>query len=554
MRMEVSVKSIGKVLMTIFGISFILLGTLALVYYAQGYRLSRDLVDLQKTGVLSIESNPSRADIYIDGRLVGRSPKTITSLKEGTYDVELLRDDHLPWKADIEIKAGRSTPIYPFLFLKEPKVETVFKLDSNLRTATAPENANYVFLVTEKVIPQNLARPTSQPEGSQQPEEQLPLIDQSDTQAQTTTGLFESILYKIWRYETNPSFWSTQQNPRLVFEMSIPNATDLELIMSHKGENAIIVIKSDENGNIAYSTFLIETKLVNDPKPIDLAAFVDEYSISWSQNDEYLLLESPSEILSYNINTDTKYLLMRKSGDLIWSTDEVGHFLRLEEEFDEDLDRPYQRIIRSTLTGSMSEVLVDRIYFRDDDELMTENEKLQQRDGLYTFTNSPTSTQFAGKIMRFSSQPSLGQILIETEYGLYIYLLSDNKYILVSATEGEFLHYSPNKRMIIFNNNDGLNLFTFEKDTADHTTMLGPDLLIEDVDLKGKHIKWHTNSNILYYLKDETVKSIDIQGNNENVLYMFVDETFFTDNSGNNLLGISTDELGIPQLDKVRVH
>ena len=152
-----SIKNIANVLVSIFATAFIVLGTLLVIYYAKGYRINRDLSDFEKTGVLNIESNPLRATILLEGEVIGRTPKTISSLKEGTYEVQLIRDKYIPWKTEVEIIGEKSTPIHPTLFLAEGLEETVFKIDNDLKSITKPERSNYVFISTEKAIQNNVA-------------------------------------------------------------------------------------------------------------------------------------------------------------------------------------------------------------------------------------------------------------------------------------------------------------------------------------------------------------------------------------------------------------
>ena len=78
-------------------IAVIILGTIAAYYYANGYRLNFDQRSIEKTGVLSVESTPSRADLIVHGEDVGRTPRTVASVPEGIAEVELRKDGYVTW-------------------------------------------------------------------------------------------------------------------------------------------------------------------------------------------------------------------------------------------------------------------------------------------------------------------------------------------------------------------------------------------------------------------------------------------------------------------------
>ncbi len=86
----------------------------------EGYEVWREIVDIKigegnaltaslqmKTGTFTIESNPSMAMIYLDGREVGSAPQTINDLKPGKYNVEVKLDGYKTWDKRVNVKADR---------------------------------------------------------------------------------------------------------------------------------------------------------------------------------------------------------------------------------------------------------------------------------------------------------------------------------------------------------------------------------------------------------------------------------------------------------------
>ena len=68
--------------------------------------------DLQmKAGAISINSNPSEATIYIDGKSTGKTPKTITDLQPATHLVEVKMDGYETWSESVEVKGDKENSL-----------------------------------------------------------------------------------------------------------------------------------------------------------------------------------------------------------------------------------------------------------------------------------------------------------------------------------------------------------------------------------------------------------------------------------------------------------
>ncbi len=560
MKKEISIKRIISLVFSVLITVLIVIGTIAVIYYSKGYRISRDFTNLEKTGVISFESNPFRATILLEGKEVGKTPKTISSIKEGIYNISVVRDGYLPWKTVAEVIAEKSTPLYPYLFLEKPVESVIFKIDDPISQVYKSQDNNNIFIITEKEITQKIAT--------------IP----EDTVIKNETST--SKLYKIWRYNVNPNIWSDQQNPTLVFEMSIPNAQEISMLISENGRNALIIVDVKSDEVLTNSTFLIDTNETNNPNPIDLLDFIKDYQITWSNNNEYLIFESEKEIISYNIFSNTKYLLMRKTENVIWFTNEQGQFyyvnlITLEEEN----GKSYYQIIKTSLTGSKEEILLDKIYFNTENKYLVDDSTLQDADKLFSFTNSPNSTQFVGEIKNIAVNEDNTIIIIETEFALYLYSHNENKYVLITSKPGEFISISPENEKLAYTNENGLNIFTFDKEILDHTVKLGNKLIFADnsnddsekpnneaedsneeshiLDVlfdETLNVIWHKDVDVIYFSNENKVYSINTRGENLYGLASFNNSLFAIDNSGSLVYGVKKDENGSDILVKIKVR
>ncbi|MBC8551800.1 MAG: PEGA domain-containing protein, partial [Candidatus Brocadiales bacterium] len=97
--------------------------------------------DLQmKAGAININSNPSGATIHIDGKNVGKTPKTITDLLPGMHLVEVKLDGHETWSESAEVKGDKENT----LTAKLQKLTGSINIKSN-----PPEAA--IYLDSEKI-------------------------------------------------------------------------------------------------------------------------------------------------------------------------------------------------------------------------------------------------------------------------------------------------------------------------------------------------------------------------------------------------------------------
>ncbi|MBM4044001.1 MAG: PEGA domain-containing protein [Planctomycetes bacterium] len=54
-------------------------------------------------GKLKVTSEPSEAEVYLDGRLVGATPITLSVLESGSHDVRVQKDHFIPWQASVAV-------------------------------------------------------------------------------------------------------------------------------------------------------------------------------------------------------------------------------------------------------------------------------------------------------------------------------------------------------------------------------------------------------------------------------------------------------------------
>ncbi len=128
------------------------------VLYALGYRINWKEKRLVLTSVLYLNSQPSGATIYLDGKEIGQTKKVIREIFPGFYHLKLEKEGYWPWEHTIEVKPYTLVEVVPTLFRQKPIKEKEIKFDrllkaSNCGVAFEKDGKNFWFVFEgEKAI------------------------------------------------------------------------------------------------------------------------------------------------------------------------------------------------------------------------------------------------------------------------------------------------------------------------------------------------------------------------------------------------------------------
>src|SRR5487761_809998 len=97
---------------------FLLLATVAIIFYAEGYRFDQGLgkLNFSGTGLLVVTSSPNGAQVFINDHLTTATDNTI-NLAPGTYRVKIFKEGYFPWQKTItidkEVVANAQALLFP---------------------------------------------------------------------------------------------------------------------------------------------------------------------------------------------------------------------------------------------------------------------------------------------------------------------------------------------------------------------------------------------------------------------------------------------------------
>ena len=70
------------------------------------------LQPIPRTGSLDIDSDPSYAEVYLDGVYQGRTSLTIPNLEVGKYQIRISKDGYYDWYSTAQVKQNITTPVF----------------------------------------------------------------------------------------------------------------------------------------------------------------------------------------------------------------------------------------------------------------------------------------------------------------------------------------------------------------------------------------------------------------------------------------------------------
>lgn len=507
---KTTVKShIGSILYPILYTLFLFLIATVIYFYANGYRFNIFNREFTQTGVIGVDSTPAGAEIYVDDKLIGKTPKS-ASLEIGSYHVTVKKEGYYNWVKDTEVVEGKSTPLYPWLIKQNPVNTVVWTSAGTVEKYWVNAEKNHILFLTK-----------------------------------------EEKGYTLWEYTLNPALWDFSPNPSTILQLENNN---VDISMSPNGQQAILTITTGTTSQ----HYLINTQILSvlsNLKPLNIDS-TKTYTISWSKDNSYLLLDSAEGIFSYNITLNQITTLLSKvsTQKYIWTTDEQGFFYVIEPS-QVILDSAYSyRLKQIELNGTNAKYIIDNFYFQKTDQYIK-----QYRESGFPFSeffSSPESTLSAGEVSSISVNQEAQGAYINTTLATYWFNIRTQKFILVSAYPSTLVEFNPNHQSLIFQDPNQIAVFTFDKVEGDHTVSIGSKIIKNIVDIgKTSNIHWLSNALNITYLEDSMIYIADNNGDNKSYITKPTNLlSFLMRDSKNTLLTFTKDESNKLLITEFEIH
>jgi len=463
-----------SLLISIFSVLFVVGGALVIYYFSRGYRISISERSFRKTGVLTVQTEPSPAELYINGDDVGRTPRSRT-LDIGINSISIKKNGYRDWNKQVEIVEEKSTLLFPFLILEEIAPLSVWERNGEVEKTWMSDNESYfIFLIKSETGERNL-----------------------------------------WTYRINSPVWNLNPNPVQLLTLTEEQKIDLEI--AHNGQKAVMAL-TEAGQESHYIVDLTTPILLDNLEPIAIPD-IAESTHSWSRDNRHIILESTTEISSIDTTllpeVEEPSLLVTKEPDTdyIWNTDEEGFFYILEDLHTEE-DKTYIYALKQMLpNGQSPNYTIDKAYFQRETDYI--DYYRENGDSYPEFTTSPQATQAIGEITYFEVNQELNGIYIKTETSVYWYDISTDKYRMICTHPAQLISFSPDSRKLLFVNDNFYYIFTLEKEEADHTEEIGTKKVKNITKADTDQISWLSNSTYLYYIKENKLQISEKDGGNQ---------------------------------------
>lgn len=144
-------KQTQKAASYIFAILAVVLGSIFLVAFAQGYRYDFLTGQIKESGLVLIDSKPGSSDIYINGkRTKGSTPFRLTNAPVGPMNVEIVRPEFRVWKKSLTVQAQQVSFADYAILLPQKLRYTSYLPEYRITELVQPEKQRRSFMVTTK--------------------------------------------------------------------------------------------------------------------------------------------------------------------------------------------------------------------------------------------------------------------------------------------------------------------------------------------------------------------------------------------------------------------
>lgn len=486
-------------------------GTLLTFYYAKGYRINIYNKAITKTGVLTVKTSPFLTDVYVSDKSIGKSTTSKgRTLDVGSYNIKVKKDRFQTWQKNVNVVEEKNSILDAWLNLENPKTSVVWDSERIYQKHWVSKNNDTAIFL---------------------------LKDSNNS-------------YSLWTYKINSFFLNFNSNLTKVLEYG----EEFDIQPSPNCSKAILTVKNENEQNKKY--YVIDTSSttsLQNAQALDLENF-SEYTVNWSNDNSYLVLESKEQILSYSLTNRNISLLKKKNIEnekCVWTTDENGFFYWVQEEQSDTKDVYQYSVEQMKLNGTNSMKVITAIYFQSNTEYIE-----YYRNNSYIPTpsvSSPENTKTVGEIIEISVNQKANGIFIKTTSATYWYNISTKKYLMISPYQVELIGYSTDQDKLLYKNGDTYGIFTFDPDVANPIEDLGSKV-IENLS-SHQRIAWVYGHEYIYLLDKNNIHSMDIDGDNKNLIVNSTEiKDFITGSISEEIVTIQVTPTGRLELIKYSVQ
>jgi hypothetical protein len=390
-----------------------------------------------KTGTISAATDPKGAEIFLNNKAAGKTPKTIRFLVPGNYNVQIHKDGYFDWNKELSVKPQLVTAINNStknltLFFSKPNIS---EISADVTNFFAGQN-KIIYLTTNALYLENIDDPE---------------VQQSLALPKNLAGTLASAKNSTAANNLMPNILaSPDEKYYLIFN-------DLYYGIFDAGQNkffditALINASASSNASVNSPNFQFSN---NDN--LYFLAKLKLWQIDWQAQTKINILQN---IAAYFVSSNAIYFLMPN-----YPAVTLGATSRIAL-----LTAPLSNLSQSLLLGSVANFNTAKIYLSNQNQLFILADK-----SLYSFSNNMQSiVDFVSDVQIYNQ---LGLILFagNNEIGFYDYLNDKVSSLTRSSAQIKnpvafpdlgWVFYEDNSRLqnIEIDNRDHQNNYTFSQ-------------------------------------------------------------------------------------------
>jgi len=141
----------SRLILALLSFATIIIGTIAIIQYAKGYRPNLKEKNIQGTGLLVANSFPEGAQVFINNKLTTATDDTL-NLTPGEYQVEIRKDGFTSWTKRLKLESELVTQTDATLFSSVPTLKPLSFSGAHNPTPS-PDGQKIAFLVDNAANP-----------------------------------------------------------------------------------------------------------------------------------------------------------------------------------------------------------------------------------------------------------------------------------------------------------------------------------------------------------------------------------------------------------------
>ncbi|OGG02585.1 hypothetical protein A2Z33_02240 [Candidatus Gottesmanbacteria bacterium RBG_16_52_11] len=251
----------------------ILIASVSVISYGRGYRLNITQKAINPTGLIAATSDPTGAQVLIDGNLRTATNNTI-NVDPGWYTITIQKEGFQTWEKRLRVQGEVVTRADAYLFPTNPSLSTL-STNGIVNPVLSPDGTKLAYVIPESATSTASAN----------------LVRRAG----------------IWIFDLAERPLGLNRDARQIVKNGIADFSDTVLTWSPDSEQILAAVAHPITKSVSY--YLLESGRLNEsPRLVtDIAALVSDWEIMTAQRETELLTGMPG-VLAETIKTNMQIL------------------------------------------------------------------------------------------------------------------------------------------------------------------------------------------------------------------------------------------------------